>query len=104
MAFPFSSSNLYYSIAELITGLRNAIEGDTLVLVDGHYSFNGTLLIKTNGITLTAHSPGGVIFTHGYVGIRIKASGITLSGIQVCHVSNTLYNRPRSVSVVAKRK
>lgn len=74
--------NLYYSIAELLSGLRNAIEGDTLVLVDGHYNFNGTLLIKTNHITLKAQNSGGVIFSHGYVGIRIKANGITLSGIQ----------------------
>ena len=78
-----ASTTLYYSIAELLSGLRNAIEGDILLLADGHYNFNGTLLIKTNGITLKAQNNGGVIFSHGYVSIRIKADGIKLSGIQV---------------------
>ena len=87
-----ASITLYYSIAELLSGLSDAIEGDVLLLADGHYNFNGTLQIKTNGITLKSQNNGGVVFG-GYVSVRIKANGIKLSGLQVC---NTIHLPPLS--------
>lgn len=77
-----SATTTLYSIGELQSSLTQASVGDHLVLADGHYRFNGTLLIDTDGLTVSAQSAGGVIFTGSYLNIKIKCDGASLSGIQ----------------------
>jgi hypothetical protein len=77
-----ATTTLLYSIAELQSSLKSAAVGDHLVLADGRYSFVGSLLIDTDGLTLSAESAGGVIFDNCQLNIKIKCDGATLSGIQ----------------------
>jgi hypothetical protein len=77
-----ATTTLLYSISELQSILKSAAVGDHLVLADGRYSFDGTLLIDTDGVTLSAESAGGVIFGDCQLNIRLKCDGATLSGIQ----------------------
>ena len=77
-----SKSSLYYSIAELASALDVASPGDLLTLANGRYNFSTSLLIKADGISLSAQTSGGVMFTGGNVNIKIKGDGNTFSGFQ----------------------
>lgn len=45
--------------ASLFIAAAKAGEGDLLVLNNGNYAYDGTVKLKTSGITLTCESPGG---------------------------------------------
>ena len=77
-----SKTSLYYSIAELATALDMASPGDHLFLANGRYNFSASLLIKADGISLSAQTSGGVLFTGGKVNIKIKGDGNTFAGFQ----------------------
>ena len=77
-----STTTTLYSIAELQSSLKSASVGDHFILADGHYRFNGTLLIGTDGLTLSAQSAGGVVFVGCHLNIKIKSDDTTVSGIQ----------------------
>ena len=84
-----SVSTVFDTITELVSALDDAAEGDTLYLAAGHYSYNGTVVVKPDGITVAAATSGAAVFVNSFLNIKIKGDGTTLAGFQFinCHAA-----------------
>ena len=76
-------TTVFYTISELVSSLHVAGGGDILLLASGRYSFNGTIAIQADGVTVAAEVSGGVVIANSFINVKVKGDVTTLEDFTV---------------------